>query len=38
MGETSHFCKAVCPFHVFSPLNGSTIEVSLSRSTGDRTD
>lgn len=38
MRETSHFVKAVCPLHVSSPLDGSTIEVSLSRSTGDRTD
>lgn len=34
-GETSHVVKAICPLHVSSPLDGSTIEVSLSRSKGD---
>lgn len=28
-GKTSHFVKAVCPLHVSSPPDGSTVEVSL---------
>lgn len=38
VGETAHFVKAVSLSYVFFHLDGSTIQATLSRGTGDRTD